>query len=337
MRMLRVFGGMLALLLLLASCSPGVTVTETRVWAYDTLCTGKVWGDRNYADIFESAAAAGQNLLSSDGKKQFTASAGGDSLPMSEDLYRILSMAQVLWEKTDGVFDLTVAPLSALWDVNSASAPPSAEAIAETLSNVGWDKVTLTEESLIFSAAGMGIDIGSVGKGYGADQTVAALKKEGAHAGVISFGGNVVTFGQKEGGLFRIGIRDPKQNEGGTLGVLTITDASVVTSGAYERFFEYEGEVYHHLLDATTGYPRQSDLLSVTVVSSDGAQADLMSTALWLMGAEKGWQLYQTLCRTEGFSPAEVIFVLQDGTVRISDGLKDSFALSAAGYRMEAP
>ncbi|MBQ1272489.1 MAG: FAD:protein FMN transferase, partial [Clostridia bacterium] len=86
--------------------------------------------------------------------------------------------------------------------------------------------------------------------------------------------------------------------------------------------------------DANTGYPRQSDLLSVTVVCADGAQADLMSTALWLMGEEQGWELYETLNQTEGFLPAEVIFVSSDGTVRISEGLAENFELTSNRYTL---
>lgn len=321
----------------LTACAPSVVVTEAQGWAYDTLCTGKVWGNGNYTKVFEDAASEGQNLLSADGSKQYIAPSAGVSLPVDEELHRILSMGQVLYEKTEGVFDLTVAPLSALWNVNSATEPPSAQEISEVLSRVGWDKVSLSQTALSFAFEGMGIDIGSVGKGYGADYTVAALKDAGATAGVISFGGNVALFGEKEGGLFRIGIRDPQSNESGLLGILTATDVSVVTTGAYERFFEHEGVRYHHLLDARTGYPRQSDLLSVTVVCSDGAQADLMSTALWLMGAREGWALYHALLQTEGFAPCEVIFVLEDGAVWVSDGLSESFSLTAAGYRKEAP
>lgn len=328
----------LALLLAgLTACAPSAVVSEGQVWAYDTLCSGKVWGDRSYTAVFESAAEEGQTLLSSDGSKEYTASAAGDRLSVGTDLFRILSLAEILYEKTGGVFDLTVAPLSRLWNVNKADTPPSAEEIEAALALVGWDKVSLSDSALTFSLQGMGIDIGSVGKGYGADRTVSALKDAGASAGVVSFGGNVALFGQKNGSHFLVGIRDPQSAEGGILGTLSVTDVSVVTTGAYERFFEYEGEVYHHLLDAVTGYPRRSDLLSVTVVCADGAQADLMATALWLMGSQAGWALYEELCQTEGFVPCDVIFVLENGSLWVSEGLEDSFSLSAAGYRREAP
>ncbi|MBP3300847.1 MAG: FAD:protein FMN transferase [Clostridia bacterium] len=322
---------------LLYLCSCATFAQSLQVWAYDTLCTAKVWGGTNPSSVFSEAAAEGQNLISPKGDKQFYAQKAGDSLPLTEDLARILRQAEVLCEKTEGVFDLTVAPLSDLWDVNSATEPPSSEAVGEVLSRVGWDKLIRTDSALIFPERGMGIDIGSVGKGYGADKTVLALKAAGAEAGVLSFGGNVALFGSVNGEPFRVGIRDPKGSAGETFGELRLTDTSVVTSGGYERFFDYEGTRYHHLLDAKTGYPRQSDLLSVTVACADGAQADLASTALWLMGEEKGLALYEALCENPLFRPFDVIFLCEDGRVLVSDGLKDAFTLTSQNYRWEKP
>lgn len=318
-------------LFLFTACAPSAVYSET--WAYDTYCTAKVWGGTDTELVFRAAAAEGQRLLTEDGAKDFFASRDGEFLAVGEDLYRILTQAEFLYHATEGVFDLSVAPLSRLWDVTHAEKPPSAEAIEQALSLVGWDALSLTDEGVTFSQKGMGIDIGSVGKGYGADQTVRALKEAGAEGGVVSFGGNVAVFGTKNGDLFRVGIKDP-QDVQRTLGILTVTDVSVVTTGAYERNFEYEGVTYHHLLDPKTGLPRESDLLSVTVVCRDGAQADMVATALWLMGTEKGWGLYETLCTTEGFLPCEVIFVRKDGTVEISDGLGSVFTLTAEEYRM---
>ena len=328
----------LALLLMLFLCSSLASCSaapgEGQVWAYDTLCTGKFWGGTDPERVFSEAARQGEHLLSPEGDKQFTASREGAELPVSSDFFRILNQAGILYTLTGGVFDLTVAPLSDLWDVNAATEPPAESEIAEALALVGWEKTALTADSLTFSKAGMGIDIGSVGKGYGADLTVNALKNAGCTAGVVSFGGNVALFGTRDGAPFRVGVRDPESEMGEYLGILTLTDTSVVTSGAYERYFEYDETVYHHLLDAKTGYPRESDLLSVTVICEDGAQADLLSTALWLMGEAKGWELYETVCRREEFAPCQVIFVTKDRSVRISEGLSGCFQLTAEGYTL---
>ncbi len=320
--------------LVLAGCSS--RQVEGQVWAYDTLCTARVWGGKDTAEVFASAAVEGQTLLSPDGAKKYTASRDGETVQISSVFAQILNQAGILHAMTDGVFDLTVAPLSDLWNVNAATTPPTPQAIEAVLPLVDFSSLVVTETALTFSKSGMGMDIGSVGKGYGADYTVAALKNAGAEAGVVSFGGNVALFGTKGGEPFRVGIRNPQGNSSDYLGVLTVTDTSIVTSGAYERYFEYTGTVYHHLLDANTGYPRQSDLLSVTVVCSDGAQADMMSTALWLMGGEKGWELYETLQKTEGFLPSEVIFVFDDHTVRVSDGIAGQFSLTSDEYALKA-
>lgn len=325
---------LIACILFLFGCSS--RPVEGQTWAYDTLCTAKVWGGKDTASVFVSAASEGQRLLSPDGAKQYTADRDGETVQISSDLSRILNQAGILYTLTDGVFDLTVAPLSDLWNINAATQPPSPQSIEEILPLVDFSSLIVTETSLTFSKAGTGIDIGSVGKGYGADYTVTALKNAGATAGVVSFGGNVALFGTKDGEPFRVGIRNPKGDASDYLGILTVTDTSIVTSGAYERYFEYTGTVYHHLLDANSGYPRQSDLLSVTVVCSEGAQADMMSTALWLMGGEKGWELYETLQKTEGFLPSEVIFVFDDYTVRVSDGIAGQFSLTSDKYTLNA-
>lgn len=321
-----------ASLLLLSACAPSSAQMQT--WAYDTLCTATVWGGENVQEVFAQAASEGQTLLSSDGSKQHTASTDGETIEIIEEFADILNQAGILYNLTDGRFDLSVAPLSDLWNVNVATRPPAVEEIQSMLSLVDFSALTVTEDSLTFSRKGMGIDIGSVGKGYGADYTVTALKNAGAQAGVVSFGGNVALFGTKDGDLFRIGIRDPEGNGGEYFGVVTATDISIVTSGAYERYFEYDKTVYHHLLNANTGYPQDSDLLSVTVLCENGAQADMMSTALWLMGGEDGWRLYETLQNTDGFLPSEVIFVYEDHHVRISQGLSDRFTLTSDRYTL---
>lgn len=319
---------------LLGLCACSSQPYEGQTWAYDTLCTAKVWGGTDISSVFLSAAREGQNLLSPSGAKEFTAEEAGQTLQISSEFAKILNQCGIIYNLTDGVFDLTVAPLSKLWDVNHATTPPAGADIDKTLALVDFSGLTVTESTLIFSKKGMGIDIGSVGKGYGADYTVNALKNAGATAGVVSFGGNVALFGTRDGAGFRIGIRNPEGSDSQYLGILTATDCSIVTSGGYERYFEYTGTVYHHLLDANTGYPRQSDLLSVTVVCADGAQADLMSTALWLMGGQRGWELYETLNQTEGFLPSEVIFVYTDHTVRVSDGISDRFELTSKDYAL---
>ena len=320
----------------LCACASGPR--QMQVWAYDTLCTATVWGGGDVESVFVAAAKEGETLLNETGGKSYTASADGESISVGDEMARILRMAEFLHLATDGVFDLSVAPLSALWDVGHATTPPSEDAIRQALSLVDASGLSLKENTLTFRSAGMGIDVGSVGKGYGAQLTAEALARAGAEGGVVSFGGNVALFGTKNGEPFRIGIRDPKGTSADYFGILTATDVSVVTSGAYERYFEADGVRYHHLLDANTGYPRISDLLSVTVVCTDGAQADLTATALWLLGGERGEALFRTLSDHPLFESFEVIFVYNDGTVFVSDGLLDRFQLTGEGYTLrEAP
>lgn len=329
MKRFAVFLMILCLLFPFCACASSPVTAET--WAYDTYCTATVWGGTGFQDVFSSAVREGECLLSERGEKQFFASKDGEILPLSSELFCILQQAEILYEATQGLYDPTIAPLSQLWDVTHAVQPPSSEEISSVLPLVGWDGVLLNETELTFSKKGMGIDIGSLGKGYGADLTARALKESGATGGVVSFGGNVALFGTKNGEPFRVGVRDPKHTAQ-TLGILTLTEVSVVTSGAYERWFEFENTVYHHLLDPKTGNPRNSDLLSVTVVCKEGAWADMVSTALWLVGYEEALQLYEALNQMQPLPSCQVVFVRDDGTVWVSEDLRDNFVLMAEGY-----
>lgn len=330
MKKIRFFCLLLPVLLLCACVLPE---TEVQVWAYDTVCTGKIRGLRHPEAVFETAAAQGETLLREDGGKSLFAQRDGETFPVSDDWIRIWKMAGVLTEKTGGKFDLTVAPLTALWDVSHAQAPPSAEEVAEARKAVGREHFLLSGNRLTAVSAGCGIDIGSVGKGYGADLTVRKLQEAGASSGVLSFGGNVAVFGNGNE-TFRIAIRDPEETSE-YVGILTLSTGSAVTAGAYERFFEYGGTVYHHLIDATTGYPGESDLLSVTVVCEDGAQADLLATALWLSGKEEGLRILRELDGQEGFCPSQAVFVGTDRTVTVTEGLAASFSLTSSEYCLE--
>lgn len=326
-----VFCLLLAAVLLLCSCTGAQEFDTAETWAYDTYCTVSVSGCADPQDAFLRGVKAGQTLLSPDGRKQYFAQTDGENLTVGDDLARILRMAAYLTEATGGIYDLTAAPLIKLWDVNHAQTPPAPERISEALSLCGIENVTLNGNVLTFARAGNGIDIGSVGKGWGADQTVRVLKEAGASAGVVNFGGNVALFGTKNGKPFQIGVRDPQGESTEYLGILSATDVSVVTSGAYERYFESGGRIYHHLLNAVTGVPQDSTLLSVTVLCADGAEADLLSTALWLSG-DRAENLLKDLPQDGDFLPAQAVFVYEDRTVSLSGD--PDFTLKSSAYQM---
>lgn len=121
--------------------------------------------------------------------------------------------------------------------------------------------------------------------------------------------------------MWKVGIRNPKSTEGDVLGVLQVTDCAVITSGGYERYFEEDGKSYHHILDTSTGYPAESGLVSVTIISEDGTKADALSTALFAMGKEKAVSYWR-----EHAEEFEALLVGEDGTVYITEGLEKIFS-----------
>ncbi len=198
------------------------------------------------------------------------------------DLLEVLNKAVYYGDMSGGLFDVTVKPLTDLWNITSSSpVVPSDEEIIKAKENVDYKQIKI-EGDEVFVPQNIKLDLGGIGKGYAADKAVMVLKKHGITDAVINLGGNVYAVGKKD-----IGIQNPISENGDYMGILTITDCSVATSGAYERYFEQDGEVYHHIIDPFTGYPAKTDLHSATVVASSSADADSLSTILFMMGKDK--------------------------------------------------
>ena len=158
----------------------------------------------------------------------------------------------------------------------------------------------------------MGLDLGGIAKGYTSQKVLEIIQAAGVDTAVISLGGNVGVMGTKpDGSSWTVGVRDPNGDENDYLATLSLTGQAqpqyVITSGGYERYFEQDGVRYHHILDPHTGYPADTGLLSVTVVSSDGTLADALSTALFVMGRDKAQDYWRQ-------HSGEFDMILFDGT-----------------------
>lgn len=165
------------------------------------------------------------------------------------------------------------------------------------------------------------IDFGGIAKGYTGQKLAELFQEYGVSSALVSLGGNIQAIGTKpDGSSWKVGIRDPKGGQQDYIGVLSVENQAVVTSGGYERYFEENGETYIHIINPRTGYPADGDLLSVTIVSKDGTLADGMSTALYIMGYEKACQFWRQ--HREEFN---VILVTDDGKIHISENLKGNF------------
>ena len=193
--------------------------------------------------------------------------------------------------------------------------PTDEERIA-ALPLVDDEQLTLGENNTVTLPAGMQIDLGGIAKGYIADQ-VAALVRGRCSGAMLNFGGNVYAVGTKpDGSAYRVGVQDPDDpNNSSPIGVVSVIDRSVVTSGIYERGFTIDGVRYHHILSPWTGLPSDSDLASATIIAESSMDADALATACIVLGSEKALQLTQ-----ENGYPA--LMILRDGTVMMNDLMK---------------
>lgn len=240
---------------------------------------------------------------------------GEDTFTLSDDTAALLREALEYAEKTDGAYDITIEPVSTLWNFseNPGEVPPEEE-IREAVSRVDYRNISLSGNTLTFRTDDVTIDLGSIAKGYIADRVKDYLVNAGVKSAIINLGGNVLCVGDKEGNPFRIGLQKPFSDHSDTFGSLEIRDMSVVTSGVYERNFIKDGRNYHHILDPKTGYPCESGLVAVTIVSSRSVDGDALSTSCFLLGPEKGIALLDSMDGVYGY------FVTEDYDVLFSDG-----------------
>ncbi|MCI8465764.1 MAG: FAD:protein FMN transferase [Lachnospiraceae bacterium] len=224
-----------------------------------------------------------------------------------------------------GAFDITIGSCSSLWDF-TAEVPsvPNRDAILEGLAHVGYEKLSLDGNTVSFSDSETFLDLGAIAKGYIADRLKEFLVENHVTSAIIDLGGNVLCLGEKpDGRSFQIGIQRPFDTQGTPLLVIPVSDWSVVTSGTYERCFEEGGKLYHHILDPSTGYPCENNLLSVTILSEHSVDGDALSTACFSLGLEEGTALIDSL------DDIYAIFVTDDYQIHYSDGLLDRFSVSS--------
>lgn len=234
--------------------------------------------------------------------------ANGDPVEVNPETADLLRLAIEIGERSGGAFDVTIAPLSGMWDF-SANEPvvPDQAALQEAAKRVDYRNIVV-EGNTVTLKNGAEIDLGGIAKGYIADRVADYLREQGVTSACINMGGNVVTIGTKpDGSPWSIGVRDPNGTPEQSEEVLKLSDATVVTSGNYERFFEIDGVRYHHILDPKTGMPVANGLASVTIVGTSSALCDALSTACFVLGEEGSKKLLA------GYG-VHAIFLYTDGT-----------------------
>lgn len=310
------------------SACGGEIKKQKSFFAMDTYMTLTVYG-KNAEEHLSSAETL---IITLDKTYSITSVSGevcrlnlnGELSDASDGLCEMIEKARVMYERTNGAYDLTTKPLSELWGFADGkdNRVPTDKEIAEALKKVGMDNLNVSDGKATL-AGGSEIDLGSCAKGYAARETAKMLKASGVTCAVISLGGNVQTLGTKpDGSPFSVAIADPRSPTD-NLGVLNVGECAVVTSGTYQRYFEENGKRYHHIFDARYGAPSESDLLSVTVVCEDGLWADILSTALFLLGKDGALEYYRT------YGDFEAVLVSSDGSVTVTAGLKNDFTLLA--------
>ncbi len=241
---------------------------------------------------------------------------------VSKDTYFVVKEAVEYSKILEGTFDPTIRPLVKLWNIGTdKEIIPKEKQIEEALKLVNRDDVILDESNctIMLRNINQALDVGGIAKGFAADVVRDTFRKYKVQSGLIDLGGNIFALGCKEdGSLWKVGIQNPFKPRGEYLGVLSVKDKSVVTSGNYERYFMKDGQRFHHILDPKTGYPSKSKIISATIISDNSIDGDGLSTGVYILGIEKALKIIESI---EGI---EAIFVTEDKEVCITSGINKS-------------
>ena len=249
-------------------------------------------------------------------------SSDGKPVTISPETEALLRRSLELNKQTDGTFDITLYPVLQKWGFTTGEYyVPTQDELKTLTALTGSDKLTISNGSASLASGSM-VDLGGIAKGYIGDSICTDLKGCGLESGLISIGGAVWTIGTKpDGSAWKVGVADPDEPSD-YVGILSVNDEAVATSGGYERFFERDGKTYCHILDPETGVPvdtATTGLISATIVGSDGTLCDALSTALFVMGRDKATEYI------EAHSDINAILITTDKTFIVTSSLNDRF------------
>lgn len=243
---------------------------------------------------------------------------------VSADTMSLIKESVKISKETNSAFNPTIYPLMELWGFTTKNYyVPKDNEIKTLLNHMDIDNIKIDERKneVSFKDSNMKIDLGAIAKGYTSSKIIDIFKENNIKSGMVTLGGNVQVLGKKpDGSLWKVGIQNPI-GEDEYLGVLQTSDKAVITSGGYERNFTKNGKTYHHILDPSNGYPANSGLTSVTIISSDGTLADALSTSLFVMGKDKAIDFY----KKSNYNFDFILYTSNDKLI-ISDGIKDIFS-----------
>lgn len=329
-RLIAVLVFTVTLIITQTGCGGVEKITKTSYYM-DTICDITIYDMEDMSEENANAAIDAAFSLCADLEATISATAeesdvykineaGGEAVECDAATIELLKMGMDYGDLSGGKFDITLGQVTDLWDFHGDNpAVPSQDAVATALEAVDYQQIRIDGNKVSMENPDGKINLGGIGKGFIADRAAGHLESLGVTSAIVNFGGNIVAIGSNGNDLFKIGIKDPNSESGDILGAVTVSDATVVTSGVYERCFEQDGKTYHHILDVETGYPVDSDVVSVTLVAPKGYSGvcDALSTTCLIYGVEDGMKLI------EGADNVEAIFVDRDGKIHKTNGMDD--------------
>jgi thiamine biosynthesis lipoprotein len=244
--------------------------------------------------------------------------AGIKPVKVDKELFDLIERSIAISKLTNGAFDISYASMDRIWKYDgSMTVMPSEEKISSSIKKVGYQNIIIDKEAqtVFLKLKGMKIGFGAIGKGYAADKAKVLLKEKGVKAGIINASGDLNAWGKQGNGKeWMVAITNPLNKEK-VFSWLPINDAAVVTSGNYEKFVKFNGRRYSHIIDPRTGYP-STEIISVTVFTSNAEFADAISTSIFVMGVETGLNFINQL------KGVECIIVDEQNKIHSSKNIK---------------
>lgn len=318
----------------LSGCRAAPAPAETQIFAMDTIMSLTVHGPQAQQALdgaVEEIYRLDRTLSATDPESAvFALNDGtGDWVELDDTGCELLGRALELGDLTAGALDVTAYSAVKAWGFTTGNyRVPGWEELQALADRIDYSAVELDRDGLRARLPkDMALDLGSVAKGYAGDLLSRQLREQGVTSALLDLGQSSIQAvgGKPDGSPWRIGLQDPEGQ--GYLAVVQLDGMAMGTSGGYQRFFREKGHTYWHIIDPRTAAPARTGLASVTVVSPSGLLCDGLSTALFVMGEERGVRLW----RDHPELPFDVIFVGQDGHISITAGLEEHFSL-AQGY-----
>lgn len=250
-------------------------------------------------------------------------SAGNTGVKLSEDSINIIKKGIYYSSMSNGGYDISIGPLVKLWNIGFEGAKvPTSKEIDDVLDDINYKNIHIDGNTVMLEKEDMMLDLGSIAKGYAADEIAKILSENKIEKAIIDLGGNIYVLGEKEKNTpWKVGVQNPFSTRGDVIGTVKSSNKSIVTTGIYERYIDDGENKYHHVLDPKTGYPYETSIAGVTIIADKSIDADAISTMVFTMGIEEGIEFIE---KEQGI---DAIFITNEREVYTTSGVKDNFEL----------